>query len=226
MCGSVNVKLRRQNVEHKTKTKARNLKMQEENELTHKQKKVLDFIRQRINQNLPPTIREIARELGFSSTGTVRDYLRILGKKGYLRRTSNKSRAIELLKGAVHKIPIIANITAGKPDLAYEDIQGYIDTVDLFLGRLSQDDCFGLRVKGQSMIDAGILPGDIAIIKKQAHADNGDIVAALLENNEATLKRLRHRGGVFFLEAANKDYPPIHKDFSIIGKLITVVRKY
>ena len=193
--------------------------------LTSKQQKVFDFIREQTRRNIPPTIREIAEELGFSSTGTVRDYLTALQKKGYLKRTSHKSRAIELLKNSF-KIPVIATITAGKPDLAYEDIQGYIDTNDLFLGRLAQDDVFALRVKGDSMVEAGIREGDFAVMKKQASANNGDIVAALLEYNEVTLKRLRHRSGKFFLEPANKDYQSIYKDFSIIGKLITIIRKY
>lgn len=195
-------------------------------DLTPKQQKVLNFIQERIRDNLPPTIREIARQLGFSSTGTVRDYLNVLNKKGYLRRTSNKSRAIELLKNAFNKIPVIASIAAGKPNLAYEDIQGYIDANDLFLGRLGQNDCFALRVKGDSMVEAGIMEGDFAIMKKQASANNGDVVAALLDNNEVTLKRLRHKGGKFFLEPANKNYQPIHQEFTVIGKLITVIRKY
>jgi repressor LexA len=200
--------------------------MPKQSDLTPKQEKVLEFIKRRVQENIPPTIREIAKASGFSSTGTVRDYLAALQKKGYLRRTSNKSRAIELLKNAFNKIPVIASITAGKPDLAYEDIQGYIDTNDLFLGRLAQSDCFALRVKGDSMVEAGIMEGDFTIMKKQASANNGDIVAALLDNNEVTLKRLRQKKAKFFLEPANKNYQPIHKEFTVIGKLITVIRKY
>ena len=193
--------------------------------LTEKQKKALDFIQQGIRQALPPTIREIARYMGFSSTGTVRDYLTALEKKGYLKRTNKKSRAIELLKEHF-KIPIIASIAAGRPNLAYEDIQGYIDTNDLFLGRLSQGDVFALRVKGESMTEAGIMDGDVAVIKKQPSANNGDIVAALLDNNEVTLKRFRRKGNAFFLEPANQRYQPIYEDFTVIGKLITIIRKY
>ena len=194
--------------------------------LTPKQEKVLNFIRQRIRENLPPTIREIAHELGFSSTGTVRDYLEALVKKGHVKRSTYKSRAIELVSGAFARIPIIAHITAGKPDLAYEDIQGYVDTYDLFLGRLNENDVFALKVKGESMVNAGILDGDVAIIKKQHNAANGDIIAALLDNNEATLKRLKQKGSTYYLEPANPRYQPIYRDFSVIGKLITVVRKY
>lgn len=201
-------------------------------ELTLKQQKVLDFIRNSIQENIPPTIREIAKELGFSSTGTVRDYLTTLEKKGYLRRTNRKSRAIELvLKDNSHntekwQIPIIASIAAGKPILAYEDIQGYIDPNDLFLGRLSQNDIFALRVRGDSMAEAGIMNGDIAVIKKQETADNEEIIAALLENNEVTLKRLKKKNNKIFLEPANQNYEPIYKDFTVIGKLITILRKY
>ena len=200
--------------------------MEEKPYLTLKQEKVLNFIRKRIAERLPPTIREIGEELGFKSTGTVRDYLKALMQKGLVRRMNNKSRAIELTERASFKIPIIGTIMAGKPNLAYEEIQGYVDADDLFLGRLGFDDVFALRVKGESMIDAGILDGDVAIIKKRPSADNNDIVAALLDNNEVTLKRLASKAGKFHLEAANKNYPPIFEEFKVIGKLITVIRKY
>ncbi|MFA5338829.1 MAG: transcriptional repressor LexA [Candidatus Omnitrophota bacterium] len=186
-------------------------------ELTAKQEKVLKFIRERVGERLPPTIREIAGEIGVSSTGTVRDYLAALQKKGYLKRTNNKSRAIELLDSP-NKIPIISSIAAGQPKLAYEDTEGYVE--------IARENTFALKVKGESMIDAGIMDGDIAVIRKQKTADNGDIIAALLDNNEVTLKKLKIGAGKPFLEAANKKYPPIHKDFSIIGKLVNIVRKY
>ena len=200
--------------------------MEPNQELTPKQHKVFRFIRERIHQDIPPTIREIARELGFSSTGTVRDYLSALEKKGYLKRKNNLARSIELLTDTFNKIPIIASIAAGKPDLAYEDIQGYVE-LDCVLPRASgQSDIFALKVKGDSMIEAGIMDGDIAIIKKQKTAVNNEIIAALLENNEVTLKRLKHKNNRICLEPANKNYQPIHKDFAIIGKLITILRRY
>lgn len=200
--------------------------MQPNQELTPKQHKVLRFIRERIHQDIPPTIREIARALGFSSTGTVRDYLSALEKKGYLKRKNNLARAIELLTDNFNKIPIIASITAGKPDLAYEDILGYLE-LDRILPQVSgQSDIFALKVKGDSMIEAGIMDGDIAIIRKQKTAVNNEIIAALLENNEATLKRFKTKGSKAFLAPANVNYQPIYKDFTIIGKLITILRKY
>ncbi|MDD2928005.1 MAG: transcriptional repressor LexA [Candidatus Omnitrophica bacterium] len=195
--------------------------------LTPKQEKVLNFIRKRIGERLPPTIREIAGELGFKSTGTVRDYLKALQQKGLVRRMNNKSRALELTERAsIDRIPIIGTIMAGKPNLAYEEIQGYVDVDNLFLGRLGFNDVFALRVKGESMIDAGILDGDVAIIKKQPLAENNEIVAALLGHNEVTLKRLVRKSSKYHLEAANPNYPPIFEEFKVIGKLITVIRKY
>jgi len=164
--------------------------------------------------------------LRVKSTGTVRDYLKALSQKGYLKRKSRLSRAIELTHMPNRGIPVLGVIPAGQPTEAYEHIQGYINTDDLFLGRLSMSDVFALRVKGESMIEAGINDGDIAVIKKQKTAESGAIIAALLEDNEVTLKKFRHKGKVLFLEAANKNYPPIHKAFSIIGKLITIIRKY
>ncbi len=200
--------------------------MKENTILTGKQKKVFEFIRERINNNLPPTIREIAHHMGFSSTGTVRDYLNALQKKGYLNRNNSLSRSITLAQQSSWRIPIIASIAAGKPTIAYEDIEGYLDPADLFLGRLSEHDVFALRVKGDSMTEAGIMPGDIAVIKKQPTATPGDIIAALVGSEEATLKRLSYRKSRPILEPANARYSPIEEAFTIIGKLITVIRKY
>jgi repressor LexA len=200
--------------------------MKEDLELTPKQRKVLEFIQVTIQENIPPTIREIARHMGFSSTGTVRDYLKVLEKKGYLKRKSYLSRSIELLKEGFNKIPIIASIPAGSPNIAFEDIQGYVSLQDLLPQPSPQENVFALRVKGESMVEAGIMEGDIAIIHKQAVARNGEIIAALLDNNEVTLKRLRHRNKMTYLEPANKDYRPIHKNFTIIGKVISVLRRY
>ncbi len=195
--------------------------------ITPKQEKVLDFIQQKINKdNLPPTIREIASALGFSSTGTVRDYFETLEKKGYLKRSNNKARSIELLQNNPQKIRLISTIPAGKPNEAVQDNDNYLDLEQMFSKKTAKGEVFALKVKGDSMADAGIMDGDIAIIRKQLTADNGDIIAALLEYNEVTLKRLRNQSGKFFLEPANKKYTPIYKDFSILGKLIAILRNY
>jgi len=195
-------------------------------ELTAKQKRVLEYIRERMQEGIMPTIREIGRHMGFSSTGTVRDYLNALEKKGYLKRAQNLARSIELLREKLNKIPILASIPAGPANIAYEDIEGYVGLEDMLPRRVAADEVFALRVKGESMLEAGIVEGDIAIIRRQAVAANGDVIAALLDNNEVTLKRLRHKDSKTYLEPANSRYTPIFKDFTIIGKLVTILRKY
>ena len=195
-------------------------------ELTQKQRRVLEFIKQQMRQDTPPTIREIGRHMGFSSTGTVRDYLGALEKKGYLKRRGSLARSIQLLKEKLNRIPIIATIPAGPANLAYEDVEGYVGTDDILPGTIAPNEVFALRVKGDSMVEAGIMEGDIAIIRRQAVAGNGEIIAALLENNEVTLKRLRHHNNATYLEPANSNYQPIRKDFTIIGRVVTVLRKY
>ncbi len=196
------------------------------NELTQKQRKVLEFIQQRMYEDAPPTIREIGRHMGFSSTGTVRDYLGALEKKGYLKRKGSLSRSIQLLREKLNRIPIIATIPAGPANLAYEDIEGYVGMEDILPGTIAPNEVFALRIKGDSMVEAGIMEGDVAIIRRQAVAGNGEIIAALLENNEVTLKRLRHHNNATYLEPANNNYQPIRRNFTIIGKVITVLRKY
>lgn len=192
--------------------------------LTLKQKKVFDFIQQRIVQDsFAPTIREIAHQFKFSSTGTVRDYLKALVKKGYIEIDSNKSRAIELKFKP--RIPILGRVAAGSPILAQEDILGYLDFNEF--SALSKKDIFALRVKGDSMIGKGIMDSDTVIVQKVSHAQNGDVVVALLQD-EATVKTFLKKNNKIFLVPANKKYKPIvcNEETSIIGKVIGVLRKY
>lgn len=192
--------------------------------LTEKQKNVLQFIFNKIkNEHMPPTIREIAEEFGFSSTGTVRDYLKALVDKGYIKVSEGKARAIELVKGAF-RIPVLGAVAAGSPILAVEDIEGYVELDDLFF---SDADIFALRVKGDSMIDAGIMPGDLVLVRRQQAAEIGDIVVALI-GEETTVKCLVKEGNNFFLQPANSLYQPIpvNEDVSLVGKVITSIRKY
>ena len=194
-------------------------------ELTTKQKQVLKFIYESIRFNqLPPTIREIARKFDFNSTGTVRDYLKALIKKGYIKIASNKSRAIELIRENIFSIPILGRVQAGLPTLAIEEIEGYLNLDSIVF---SDESTFALRVKGDSMIEAGILPDDMVLVKKQSVAQTGETVVALI-NDEATVKRLRKNGSSYFLEPANPRYKPIRVDeqVSIIGKVISVIRRF
>jgi repressor LexA len=172
---------------------------------------------------MPPTIREIAEEFGFSSTGTVRDYLKALVDKGYIKISEGKARAIELVKEAF-RVPILGAVAAGNPSLAVEDIEGYVELEDLFF---SDADIFALRVKGDSMIDVGIMPDDLVLVRRQQAAEINDIVVALI-GEEATVKRLVKEGKNFFLQPANSLYEPIpvNEDVILAGKVITSIRKY
>ncbi len=193
--------------------------------LTDKQKQVLKFIYQSVRaSNLPPTIREIAAHFGFSSTGTVRDYLKALAKKGYIRLSANKSRAIELIRESLFSVPILGGVQAGLPSLAVEEIEGYLDLDSLVF---SDDSTFALRVKGDSMINAGIMPDDLVLVRRQQMAQTGETVVALI-GDDATVKNLQKRGRQYFLEPANERYEPIpvNEDVSILGKVISVVRRF
>ena len=193
-------------------------------DITLKQRKILRFIQNRISKDgRPPTIREIAAWFGFKSTGTVRDYLKTLAKKGYLRLTPKKSRAIELVRNIAFRIPIIGEITAGLPNLAYEEIDEYLNLED-FLSS-SEKDIFALRIKGDSMIEKNIHDGDLVLIKKRSLASDGEIIAALI-GSEATVKIFRKKDNKIYLEPANKKYSCIFKEFSVIGKVIATIRKY
>ncbi len=193
-------------------------------ELTNKQQEVLMYIRKMIREGLPPTIREIASEFGFSSTGTVRDYLSALCKKGYILLEEKKSRAIELTERAMLTIPILGSVPAGVPVLAIENVEDYFNVDKLFS---QKDELFFLRVHGDSMIDEGIMPDDLVLVKKQPCAQDRDIVVCRIDG-EVTVKILRSRENKFFLEPANKNYSIIllNERSQIIGKVITVVRKY
>jgi repressor LexA len=195
------------------------------NALTAKQKEVLKFIYEAIQSNhLPPTIREIAKHFDFSSTGTVRDYLKALVDKGFIKIAANKSRAIELVREAIFNIPILGQVRAGLPNLAVEEIEGYLNLDSLVF---SEDDTFALRVKGDSMNGAGILPSDLVLVKRQNIAKAGETIVAMI-GDEATVKYLQKRGKDFFLEAANPKYDPIKVDenVSIVGKVISVIRRF
>ena len=193
-------------------------------ELTNKQQEVLMYVRKMIREGLPPTIREIAAEFGFSSTGTVRDYLRALCKKGYIMLEEKKSRAIELTEKAMLMIPILGHVPAGVPVLAIENVEDYFNVDKLFA---QKDELFFLRVQGDSMIDAGIMPEDLVLVKKQPCAQDRDIVVCRVDG-EVTVKILRNRENKFFLEPANKNYSIIslNERSQIIGKVITAIRKY
>jgi repressor LexA len=200
-------------------------------ELTPKQKQLLDLLTDEIRtQGLPPSISEIAKGLKVKSKNAVSKLLNSLEEKGYIRRSS-KARGIEVLNPegdpvglGMISLPVIGRVTAGLPMLAEEQIEDWLNLpTSLVRGR---KDVFLLKVQGMSMKDAGILNGDLVIVKQQKIADLNDIVVALLED-EATVKRLVKKDSRFYLKAENRDYPNIYPEheWSIQGKVIGVIRR-
>ena len=198
--------------------------------LTNKQELIFDYIKNSIRDSgFPPTVREIGERFEITVKGAY-DHLKAIEKKGYIRCGQNKSRAIEILIHSEDEldddtlsIPVVGGIAAGAPIVAEENIEEYVRfPKDAFKSGVH----FGLRVRGDSMVEAGIYDGDLAIIRQQPVADNGDIVAALLEN-EATLKIFRKEKSHVSLIPANVTYEPIVVDsVDILGKLAAVFRKY
>ncbi len=200
-------------------------------ELTPKQKQLLDLLSDEIRtQGLPPSISEIAKGLKLKSKNAVSKLLKSLEEKGFIRRSS-KARGIEVLNPegeamglGMISLPIIGRVTAGLPMLAEEQIEDWLNLpASLVRGR---KDVFLLRVQGRSMKDAGILDGDLVIVKQQKLAEINDIVVALLDD-EATVKRLVKKDNKFYLKAENKEYPNIYPEheWSIQGKVIGVIRR-
>lgn len=201
-------------------------------ELSDRQKKILEFIKQEIKKKgYPPSVREIGKAVGLKSSSTVHSHLAQLERKGYIRRNPSKPRAIEVLiksnsydvEKEMVNVPLVGKITAGEPIFADERIEGYFPLPYDFI---RSENLFMLTVRGESMIEAGILDGDIIIVKKQEYADNGDIVVALLED-EATVKRFYKEKGCIKLQPENRHMEPIYtKEVKILGKVIGLIRRY
>lgn len=198
-------------------------------DLSARQLAILNFIKSEIaSKGYPPSVREIGDAVGLTSSSTVHNHLNTLEKKGFIRRDPTKPRAIEVLDSlnefAAHKIvhvPIIGRVAAGQPILAQENIE---DTFPVPSELVKSDTVFMLKVQGDSMIDAGILDGDLVLVRQQHTANNGDIVVALLED-EATVKRFYKEKDRIRLQPENQYMEPIYvRDVSILGKVIGVFR--
>lgn len=197
---------------------------------SNKQEEIFEFIKsQLIDKGYPPTVREICAHVGLRSTSTVHGHLSRLEKKGLIKRDPAKPRAIELVGASRSKtemidIPIVGKVTAGEPILAVENVE---DTFSLPLTYIKNTNpLFILNIRGESMINAGIHNGDMAIIEKVNSAENGDIVVAMIEN-EATIKRFFKEANHIRLQPENDNMKPIIvKNCSILGKLVGLYRKY
>lgn len=199
--------------------------------LTDRQKQALQFIITTARERgRPPTIREMGRALGIRSTNGVRYLLDVLAQKGYIRRHPRLSRGIELIGGPAQadmvSVPLVGRVAAGEPVLAEENIEDFFFLDSSFL---TSGNIFALRVKGESMRQAGIFEGDVVFARQQPTAQRGDIVVALI-GDEATVKRFYPENGRVRLEPANPDYGPIIVEssapgFRIAGKVVGLIRK-
>ena len=194
-------------------------------DLTARQEQVLRFIREFTRTNgYPPTVREIGSELELSSPSTVHVHLGNLERLGFIRRDPSKPRALELVDAPrpLRPLPLVGQVAAGVPILAEQNIDEYVDVPALL--RRSDDD-FLLRIEGDSMIDAGIHNDDLIVVHRQATADNGDIVVALV-GDEATTKRFFREGGRIRLQPENELYEPIVlDDVELVGRVVGVLRR-
>ena len=191
------------------------------------QRRILEFIKKEIElKGYPPSVREICEAVNLKSTSTVHGHLEQLEKRGLIRRDSTKPRAMEVLDNPLSKgrsVPLVGRVTAGIPILAEENIEDYIVLPQDLVG--SDDELFALRVRGDSMIRAGILSGDFIIVRKQSHADNGDIVVAMIED-EATVKRIYFEKDGVRLQPENPYYDPIYsRKVSVVGRVTALFRK-
>lgn len=201
--------------------------------LSRRQQDILDVIKTNVKEKgYPPSVREIGEAVGLASSSTVHGHLERLEKKGYIRRDATKPRAIEILtddyitsnfNDEVVKVPIIGKVTAGDPITAIENIEDYFP---LPSNMVSSKDIFMLTVSGESMIDVGINDGDFVIVEKQSTANNGEIVVAMNEENEATVKRFFKEKNYFRLQPENHTMEPIIlENVSVLGKVIGVFRE-
>jgi repressor LexA len=206
------------------------------NEPTPRQRKILEFIDQTINENgFPPTVREIGKAVGLNSPATVHTHLSTLQERGYIRRDPTKPRAIEVHWDAgsgaiidrrpVTHVPVIGDVAAGTGVLAAENIEEVMPLPSDFTG---EGELFMLRVRGDSMIELGILDGDFVVASKQPTANEGDVVVAGIPNDEATVKSFSQSNDQVILTPANPTMSPMRFDaneITIYGKVVSVLRK-
>ena len=193
-------------------------------EISEKAGQVLDYIRDRIDQGYPPSVREICRDLGIKSTSSAHKYITELHEHGLINKGDKMNRAITIPNqpGSL-RIPLLGRVTAGQPILARQEVEDY---VPYRAKGHNSSDFFALRVQGESMINAGIFDGDILIVRKTPTAENGEIVMALIED-EATVKRFYKENGHYRLQPENDSMEPIYTDtVSILGRVQALIREY
>lgn len=193
-------------------------------QLTKSQKKIYEFLQERMSYGVPPSVREICAATGLRSTSTVHAHLKTLENAGYITREAGLNRAIRLEgQKPIAQVPIMGKVTAGIPILAVEEISGYIPFSS---PHHSGKELFALEVSGESMKNAGILSGDYVVAEKTPTVEDGEIAVALIED-EATVKRVFREPDGIRLQPENPDFDPIFtQDVLILGRVIAVVRYY
>ncbi|WP_017727424.1 transcriptional repressor LexA [Halalkalibacterium ligniniphilum] len=201
--------------------------------LSRRQQEILDYIKTEVRKKgYPPSVREIGEAVGLASSSTVHGHLSRLEKKGYIRRDPTKPRAIEILEledslshveeTRTTYAPVIGKVTAGLPITAIENVEDYLPLPERLV---ANDQVYVLVIQGESMIEAGIYDGDMVIVRQQQTANNGDIVVAMTEDNEATVKRFFREKDYIRLQPENSTMEPIIlKDVTVLGKVIGVFR--
>ncbi|WP_316568583.1 transcriptional repressor LexA [Neobacillus sp. YIM B06451] len=200
--------------------------------ISKRQQEILDYIKSEVKRKgYPPSVREIGEAVGLASSSTVHGHLERLEMKGLIRRDPTKPRAIEILeadeayipKVRVVNVPVVGRVTAGQPITAVENVEEYFPLPETMVP--SDEQVFMLEIMGESMIEAGILDGDYVIVKQQKTANNGDIVVAMTEEDEATCKRFYKEKDYIRLQPENPTMEPIIlREVSILGKVIGVYR--
>lgn len=190
--------------------------------LSENEKKVFEYVKQRIESGYAPSIREICAEFGFRSTSTAHRYINSLKDKGLLEKGENMNRAIKLTGAKSAMVPVIGTVTAGVPITAIEDITGYISFVP---NKNYVYPLFALKVRGDSMINAAILDGDVVIAEQVPVVSNGEIAVCLVDGEDATVKRFYKENGYYRLQPENDSMKPIYSEnVAILGKVVAVVR--
>lgn len=194
-----------------------------------RQEKILEYIKSEVQRRgFPPSVREICDAMGIKSTSTVHGHLRRLENRGLLIRDPTKPRALEVV-GMVHntaQIPLVGKATAGLPITAIENIEEYLSFTSGFFCS-DEEDCFALHVTGDSMINAGIYDGDVVIVHQQQTAENGDIIVALINDEDTTIKRFYKEECRVRLQPENDQYSPMYfNNVSILGKVIGSLRRF
>ncbi|CAM4228536.1 transcriptional repressor LexA [Lacicoccus alkaliphilus] len=202
-------------------------------DLSDRQKQIFQFIKRTVqDKGYPPSVREIGNAVGLQSSSTVHGHMAKLEDKGYIKRDPTKPRAIEIVQvenqshTPVIQVPVLGKVTAGLPITAVENVDEYFPLPEHFTANHNSE-IFLLNVEGDSMVDAGIFDGDRVIVRKQNIAHNGDIIVAMTEDDEATVKRFYKEKGYYRLQPENQTMDPIYLDsVTVLGKVVGLFREF